>query len=308
MNPAYLLEAILLDIIRYFTKYFWVVFILLITILSFSLSKTVIFFTNRSLVVPPAKEAEVKTVNKETSKIRRPFEDYKIIFERNLFNISAKEQVTQKRGKEILKNPAEIPISTSGMELIGTFVGSPKTSTALIKADGEVDAYHTGETVKGATILNINRREVIIDNNGSIEKLVMEELSKSVNVAAPQASPPAAPVDLSGIQQVASNKWVIDRKKVPIKNINTFMRQCRLIPHSVLGRPAGFKITGIIKGSIIDKIGLIDGDIIKRVNNDEIKMPDDVYRAYQSLQSENRIVLDIERNGAVTPLSYEVKN
>ena len=308
MNPVYLLEANLLDIIRYFTKYFWVVFVLLITIFSFSLSKTIIFFINRSLVAPPAKEAEVKTVNKETPKKIRPFEDYKIILERNLFNISGKEQVKKNRGREILKNPSEIPVSTSGMELIGTFVGSPKSSTALIKADGEVAAYHTGEKVKAAIILNINRREVIIDNDGAIEKLVMEEISKSVNVAAPKAPQGVAPVDLSGIQQLAGNKWIIDRKKVPIKNINTFMRQCRLLPYSVGGKPAGFKITGIIKGSVIDKIGLTDGDIIKRVNNDAIKMPEDVYKAYQSLQSANRIVLDIERNGAVTPFSYEVKN
>ena len=36
--------------------------------------------------------------------------------------------------------------------------------------------------------------------------------------------------------------------------------------------------------------------------------PDDAYRAYQRLLSNNKVVLDLERNGAVTPLTYEVKN
>jgi len=240
---------------------------------------------------------------KQTPVTRRSIDDYKIIFERNLFNIAGQEQVSKKKGKEII-NPAEIPISTSGMELVGTLLGLPKNSIALIKADGEVGAYHLKETVKGSIILKINRKEVIIERNGMKEKLVMEEVSKVVSLQAPQVTQG----DSSGIQQVSSNKWVLDRKKLPIKNISTFMRQCRLIPHSVGGRPAGFKITGIIKGSIIDKIGLMDGDIIKRVNGDEIKTPEDAYRAYQRLQTENKIVLDLERNGAVTPLSYEVKD
>lgn len=296
-----------MDIIRFFSKYFWIVYIILVTILCFSLSKTVIFFIDRSLKVPLSKEASVIAV-KESPKTRRSLNDYKIIFERNLFNVSGQEQVVKKRGKEIL-NPAEIPISTSGMELLGTFVGFPqKHSVALIKADGEVGAYHTDEKVKGTTILTINRREVIIERNGMLEKLVMEEAGKPMVFKEPVQ--PASTVDrgLDGIRLTANNKWIIDRKKVPIKDINAFMKQCRLIPHSVDGKPAGFKITGILKGSIIDKIGLLDGDIIKKVNSDEIKTPDDAYRAYQRLQTDNKIVLDIERNGARTPLTYEVKN
>jgi len=296
-----------LDIIRFFSKYFWIVYVVLITILCFSLSKTVVYFIDRSIKVPLSKEVNIKAV-KESPKTRRSLDEYKIIFERNLFDVSGQEQVVKKRGKEIL-NPAEIPISTSGMELLGTFVGfPPKHSIALIKADGEVEAYHPDEKAKEATILTINRREVIIERNGMIEKLIMEEAGKPMLVKEPPKLTGTVDRALDGIRQTSSNKWIIDRKKVPIKDINTFMRQCRLIPHSVDGRPAGFKITGILKGSIIDKIGLLDGDIIKRVNSDEVKSPDDAYRAYQRLQTDNRIVLEIERNGAMAPLTYEVKN
>ena len=296
-----------MDILRFFSKYFWIVYIILVTILCFFLSKSVVFLIDRSLKVPLIKETNIIKV-KESQKPRHSLDDYKIIFERNLFNVSGQEQVLKKRGKEIL-NPAEIPISKSGMELLGTFVGSPpKLSIALIKADGEVGAYHTDEKFKGTTILNINRREVIIERGGMIEKLVMEEAGKPMVVK--ELPKPLGTVGrgLEGIQQTANNKWIIDRKKVPIKDINTFMKQCRLVPHSVDGKPAGFKITGILKGSIIDKIGLLEGDIIKKVNNDEIKTPDDAYKAYQRLQTDNKIVLDIERNGTMTPLTYEVKN
>ena len=291
-----------MDIIRFFSKYFWVVYIVLITILCFIFSKTVIFFVNRSLEVPFVKKSKVNVI-RETPQINPSINDYKIIFERNLFNISGQEQVSNRKRMEIL-NPNEIPVSTSGMELVGTFVGSQKTSIALIKADGEVNTYHVDQNVKGSSILKISRREVIIDRNGVLEKLIMEEIGKSIAVQNPQ------PIfrDSPGIQQTSNNKWIIDRKKVPIKNIGSFIRQCRLIPHTVDGKPAGLKITGIIKGSVIDRIGFVDGDIIKRVDGTDIKTPDDAYKAYQKLQTNDKVVIDLERNGLVTPFTYEVKN
>ena len=63
-------------------------------------------------------------------------------------------------------------------------------------------------------------------------------------------------------------------------------------------------VTGIKAGSIFRKMGLRNGDIVKGVNDNEIKSTEDLINIYNDLKSAPDISLQIMRRGQERSLNY----
>jgi general secretion pathway protein C len=73
------------------------------------------------------------------------------------------------------------------------------------------------------------------------------------------------------------------------------------------GKPAGLLVNDIAPGSIFERMGLLDGDIVQAVNNRRIRTPDDVVSFYQALKSASRLSLLITRDGRRKVLNYNIR-
>ena len=60
-------------------------------------------------------------------------------------------------------------------------------------------------------------------------------------------------------------------------------------------------------GSLFAKIGLQNGDVIKRINGVEISGPEQAFEAYQQLKDETSIQIDLSRRDENKSFSYEIR-
>jgi general secretion pathway protein C len=89
-----------------------------------------------------------------------------------------------------------------------------------------------------------------------------------------------------------------------LANLNDLISQASIQPHYTNSEADGLTVTGIKAGSIFRKMGLRNGDIVKGVNDNEIKSTEDLISMYNNLKSDSNVSLQILRRGQETSLNY----
>lgn len=85
----------------------------------------------------------------------------------------------------------------------------------------------------------------------------------------------------------------------------TFLKDFRLSDGSY--KKLGFRIDNIKKGSLFDRIGLKNGDIIKQVNQRPISNSQDTKYVFHEIKTAKKVNLLILRNGQEIPIRYKIK-
>lgn len=204
--------------------------------------------------------------------------------------------------------------------LVGTMVADrPEWSFATIRDDGrsEPGVYLTGDTFMGAEILEIERLRVIILNEGRKEYLAVDGPPPPPQRPAPTAPVATAPPRPGGapsvaeaeVRQVGENQFEISREDVErqLANLNTIATQARIVPSFKNGEANGFKVFSIRPGSIYQKLGIQNGDVIKKINGYEINSPDKALEVYAKLKESSRIEVELERRGKTTNSTVTVR-
>jgi len=83
--------------------------------------------------------------------------------------------------------------------------------------------------------------------------------------------------------------------------------QARAVPYFENGKTVGFRVFAIKPGSVFEKIGLQNGDIINRVNGVELTDPTKAISLFTELQNEGHIAVDLQRNKQAKNFSYEIR-
>jgi general secretion pathway protein C len=91
------------------------------------------------------------------------------------------------------------------------------------------------------------------------------------------------------------------------ENFAGIVNQARVVPYMVNGAPQGFQIRKIVPGSIFERLGLTNGDIIKSVNGESLTTADKALRLFTVFRNEREINLEIERGSKPIVLSYIVE-
>ena len=80
----------------------------------------------------------------------------------------------------------------------------------------------------------------------------------------------------------------------------------QLTNQGIQGRASGFRLTRLRPG-LLQRIGLLNGDVLQRVNGLDINSPEEALKAYQAVQSEPTVRLEILRRNSPTTLTYEIR-
>ncbi|MEE8435492.1 MAG: hypothetical protein V3S64_11950 [bacterium] len=84
--------------------------------------------------------------------------------------------------------------------------------------------------------------------------------------------------------------------KKSMENFSTVLKQARVVPYT--GKDgSGFQIRSIRPGSIFQRIGLLNFDVIKAVNGKPITTADQAVGLLTMFQNEKEIILDVRRRG-----------
>lgn len=242
--------------------------------------------------------------------------DTQIIIDRNLFGsrIDRAASASSKEDAETI----DLPETTLPLQLLGTVADvREKGSFAIIQdtTTREQQIYYPGDTVSdGVTLVSVARNRVVLLRNGIEE--VLEKSTERVGGPTRRRPTPTARTarttpaagDIT-VRKVADNSYVMDRREVEgvLQDFNKLLTQIRIVPHFSNGQPDGFKVFNIRPNSLFMKLGMVNGDIIKRVNSLEITGPEQALQVFGQLKEESNITIDIERFRKNLTLQYEVR-
>jgi general secretion pathway protein C len=213
--------------------------------------------------------------------------------------------------KDVFNPPRAEPepqaqISQLQAKLLGTAPGSGMDSYAIIEDDANKtqELYRIGDRLQNRTLARVEWDRVVLKSGQGEE--VLEIVKPSGKPGTPA---PAAASGGGGIEKRSDTEFAIDRAEVDksMENMNQLFTQIRAVPHFQDGKSAGFRLFAIKQDSVFEKIGLKNGDIITRINGNELTDPARAMSLIQELRNEGRITVDVNRNRQPTTLSYEIR-
>lgn len=215
------------------------------------------------------------------------------------------------------------PACEGSMRLVGAFVRmrEPEDSFAAITdAGGESLLYQQGMSVDSNEILHIaSSRVVLRSSGGRVCSLSMfgdqpppAPPRPAVAAAPPRESNPDGldPEALeSGITKISDREYSIERSLVTslISNQAALMRSARVIPHEENGQVVGVKLYGIRRSSLLGRLGIQNGDMLRTINGYDMTSPDTALEAYARLQSADRITISLARRGQDMSVDYSIR-
>jgi len=196
--------------------------------------------------------------------------------------------------------------------LLATLVADvPAASSALIKGD-EKDAraygYAIGDRVSAdAEIVDIRPRRVILRrDDGGVEYISMEG-DKEI---ARRGSKSGDKDDDSGITKLTETSYAVESwfMEEQMQNLDALIAKVRAVPHKGDdGQVDGYRLSAIRRGSILDKLGIKNGDIVHGVNGAGLTSTSGAMGAFQALQSESNFSFDLTRRRQKVSMDYEIR-
>jgi len=228
---------------------------------------------------------------------------YAVIYERDAFNAV--------KGAPAERNGTDAKRTDLNVKLWGTAIAAdPTQSYAIIEdlAARRQSLYRVGDSIlDAATLKHVEWDRVLLDRNGDEEVLELASARGPATSAA--ATNGSSATGGERIRKTADDKFVIDRREVEktVANLNEVFTQARAVPYFEDGKTVGFRVFAIKPGSVFEKIGLQNGDVVQRVNGVELTDPTKAISLFTELQNEGHIALDLQRNAQSKSFSYEIR-
>jgi general secretion pathway protein C len=227
--------------------------------------------------------------NRSAPRSNREPGDYASVLERGLFGDGGK--------------PSGSPRAAASMiyKLIGTVEGRVFAGAVLEDGTGQAFYQINRNLPDGSVIIKVTRNKIALRrSDGTTVDVEVVEDAKIVSVRT--GSGP-------GVRKLSNGKFMVDQKEVlaSTENMSKILTQARAVPYLEQGKTAGFRISEIVPGSIYAKIGLQNGDIIQRVNAQDLDDPAKFFQLYQGFRNERNISIDLVRNGRRQTLNYEIR-
>jgi len=270
--------------------YYTLALVVLLTISAYFLADTVDAMIGRSLEAAPNFTAPMQS-ERPSLVPRKELSDYASILDRGLFG----------EGKGPSSGPAAA--SSSVYKLIGTIEGEVFAGAVLEDGSGQTFYRMREKLPDGSMIVKVEKTKVVLKRqDGSTVELQVVDETKIVTVPNPAAGGP-------GVRKVSDNKWMVDQREMlaSTENMSQALTQARALPYMEQGKTVGFRISEIVPGSIYEKIGLQNGDVIQRVNSQDVDDPAKFFQLYQGLRTERSITIDLLRSGQRQTLNYEIR-
>jgi general secretion pathway protein C len=210
-------------------------------------------------------------------------------------------------------NPVPVRSSLHG-SLVGTAIAEPRQYSLcqIINPDlNETQVYTIGDKYQGARIYGIEKDRVLVDNSG-VNEYIDNSAAAPPNLG---VMPLPQPVGVAqggggeGVKQLSENQYVVARSEInnALTNLSDLATKARIVPSFKNGVANGFKLFSIVPDSLYAKIGVQNGDVIRRINGYEMNSPDKALEIYQKLRDASRIEIELERRGETLRKSYSIE-
>lgn len=195
--------------------------------------------------------------------------------------------------------PAAPPPTPLSLTLIGTFVTDGQEPYAIIedKKKQTQDMFLLGDSIyEQAVLKKIYQDRVEIERLGKLEVLRLDEFGGS---------------ESQGGAGITSNgdDFVVDEAELDkgLENLPLLLTQARAVPYFKDGRSIGLRLFAIKSGSLYEKIGLKNGDILKTINGSSLADITQALKLFEQLKQERSINLVLEREKQDREFKYTIR-
>lgn len=231
-------------------------------------------------------------------------QSFAVILEKALFGPATKGILTPALQPSASIRP---PVSQTDLSLLGTAIGSPRTSFILVRrnSSNEERVFKLGEKVFDLGTLSAIKKETAEVRSGS-QLITLRTPSAPAEPAKP-AQPVAAATGVT--QALPGGSGIIDQRALnaALDNIGQAMTDARLLPSVKDGKVEGFRVSEVKPQGVFAAVGLKNGDILMKINEFPIDSPEKAIQSFVTLKGQNRIKLDLIRDGAPTSLAYDIR-
>ena len=262
--------------------------------------------------------------------------DAAMILRRNIFD-SARGDLTAEPLPEIPLgedgqpvddwDPNRPPPKCAGkLRLVGSVVSpvAPDWSFAAIagSSDGKTMLYREGSNVDGSRVLAVHSSSVVMGASSGVCQLLMFEEEEGAAPRAPVAQQPVAAQPTNdrnaglsdqeltdGIEKISDTNFNIQRGLVDkvLANQGSLMKSARVIPHEENGRVVGVKLYGIRRNSLLGRLGVRNGDMLRTINGFDMTSPDTALEAYSRLRTADKLTLAVKRQNKEITIDYNIE-
>jgi general secretion pathway protein C len=189
------------------------------------------------------------------------------------------------------------PPSPLMLSLIGTFLTQGQEPYAIIedKKKNEQEMFLIGDSIfDQATLKKIYLDRVEVERNGKLEVLRLDEIGGNAG---------------AGIITTGSDDFVVEEAELDkgLENLPLLLTQARAVPYFKDGRSIGLRLFAIKTGSLYEKVGLKNGDILKTINGNNLGDISQALKLFEQLKQERSINLTLERDKQEREFKYTIR-
>jgi general secretion pathway protein C len=224
-------------------------------------------------------------------------------------------------------------VSNLNVKLRGVFAGGGTgTGFAIVNAGGRDQATRIGgEIVPGVTLESVHAGHVVLRRAGALERVNLEERVSAQAAGAPppryaQAAPPPprpapAPAASGAAPSQSSNPGARFKRPEPYAPVGDVPTDSpppapgsapaapESAPRAPVPRPLsagaapGLLIQDVPAGSMLERIGLQPGDVVRSVNGEAVASEADVARVLQQRGMQGSFTAEVQRGGMTVPIA-----
>jgi general secretion pathway protein C len=250
----------------------------------------------------------------------RSWNDRQVILSRNLFNASilapANPDPIEDEDLEATRLPLKLRATAAANE--------PELSVAVVEMldSGKTRLVRVGEELgNNAPVLRIERRRIVLSENGAPRELVLEKpggetevrqtsrrtrtgrsarSSSRLSRSSRSGRRSAATADRgrrSGIERLAEDRYSVQRSEIDevVSNPSALLSQASITPeYDDDGGMLGLKVRAIKPGSVFEQVGIENDDVIVEFNGVSIDGPEQMARVMKDLGSSDELNFVLE--------------
>ncbi|MEN3033931.1 MAG: PDZ domain-containing protein [Aquificaceae bacterium] len=179
-------------------------------------------------------------------------------------------------------------------------IASGGKSMALALVDGQPSLLKVGSSVGPLSVVSIERNSILLSKDGQTQ-IVSLSLDKA------QQAQGQLPQEIAKDSRVLQSKIPRSELERITSDPGLMFRQIRLVPFVQDGRTRGFLFEWIEPGSLFDRAGLLQGDVLVSINGQEIKSGEDAFRILQVLRNEQALRISLIRSQQQTEIQLRVE-
>jgi len=261
---------------------------------------------------PPPIQPEAQRVSSPTQTLPA---DPDAILARNLFGAQLAGETPADGAEETDSGLEDLEATQLPLKLLGTAASTDpersrasiedtKNRTNLVVAIGDRVEGHKRVRVK-----NIDRRRVVLDNAGKLEELALDENGDGPAMPRQRARRPSrSPRRNATASRETLNDRLAKLNGQDGQGLSKILSSARIVPHyGEDGQMAGMKVDAIKSDSLLQKVGLLNGDVITEVNGISVDRLDATGAIFEELSSAEEIDVAATRNGQTVFLTADAE-